>query len=103
MTRDNSNLSDLRREIDDIDNALHDLLMRRASVVERVKDMKQTAGGVKFRPGREAEIMRRLAARHTGPLSRNVVVRIWRELMSAFVSMQGPFVVSVWDTGEVGC
>ena len=103
MTRNNSDLSDLRREIDDIDNALHDLLMRRASVVERVKDMKQNADGVKFRPGREAEIMRRLAARHTGPLSRNVVVRIWRELMSAFVSMQGPFVVSVWDTGEVGC
>jgi chorismate mutase-like protein len=103
MNRDNSNLSDLRREIDDIDNALHDLLMRRASVVERVKDSKKSDGGVNFRPGREAEIMRRLAARHTGPLSRNIVVRIWRELMSAFVSMQGPFVVSVWDTGEVGC
>jgi hypothetical protein len=36
-------------------------------------------------------------------LSRNVVIRIWRELMSAFVRMQGDFVVSVWDTGEVGC
>ena len=103
MTRDNNDLSDLRREIDDIDNALHDLLMRRASVVDRVKDLKQNDGGVVFRPGREADIMRRLAARHSGPLSRNVVVRIWRELMSAFVSMQGPFVVSVWDTGEVGC
>ena len=103
MTRDKSNLSDLRREIDDIDNALHDLLMRRASVVDRVKESKQTVGGVIYRPGREAEIMRRLAARHTGSLSRNVVVRIWRELMSAFVSMQGPFVVSVWDNGDVGC
>lgn len=103
MTSDDNNLSELRREIDDIDNALHDLLMRRASVVERVKDFKQADGGVNFRPGREADIMRRLAARHTGSLSRNVVIRIWRELMSAFVSMQGTFVVSVWDTGEVGC
>jgi len=103
MTRDNSNLSDLRREIDDIDNALHDLLMRRASVVDRVKDLKQNGGGVIYRPGREAEVMRRLAARHTGSLSRNVVIRIWRELMSAFVCMQGPFVVAVWDNGEVGC
>ena len=25
------------------------------------------------------------------------------QLMSAFASMQGPFVVAVWDTGEVGC
>ncbi|MDC0033184.1 chorismate mutase [Alphaproteobacteria bacterium] len=103
MNPENSNLSELRREIDDIDNALHDLLMRRASVVERVKDLKQTDGGVIFRPGREAEILRRLAGRHAGSLSRNVVVRIWRELMSAFVSLQGPFVVSVWDSGDIGC
>ena len=103
MNPKNSNLSGLRREIDDIDNALHDLLMRRASVVERVKDLKQTGGGVIFRPGREAEILRRLAGRHSGSLSRDVVVRVWRELMSAFVSLQGPFVVSVWDTGEIGC
>jgi chorismate mutase-like protein len=103
MSRDNSTLSELRREIDDIDDSLHDLLMRRASVVERVKGLKKNSGDVIFRPGREAEIIRRLATRHTGPLSRNVVVRIWRELMSAFVCMQGPFVVSVWDTGEVGC
>ena len=103
MDRHNSNLLDLRREIDDIDNAMHDLLMRRASVVDRVKDLKQSDGDVIFRPGREAEILRRLTARHTGPLSRNIVVRIWRELMSAFVSMQGPFVVAVWDNGGLGC
>lgn len=103
MTLDNNNLSDLRLEIDDIDNELHDLLMRRAAVVEKVKEHKQADGGANFRPGREAEIMRRLAARHSGSLSRNVVVRMWRELITAFVSMQGPFVVAVWDTGEVGC
>ena len=103
MSADNSNLSDLRREIDEIDSAMHDLLMRRALVVERVKESKNTAGGPIFRPGREAEIMRGLAERHTGPLSRNVVIRIWRELMSAFVGMQGEFVVSVWDTGDVVC
>lgn len=103
MARDNSNLRDLRREIDDIDTALHDLLMRRASVVERVRDSKINSDGAVFRPGREAEIVRRLAARHAGSLPRNVVVRIWRELISAFVCLQGHFVVAVWDTGEVGC
>lgn len=103
MTRDNSNLSDLRREIDEIDNSLHDLLMRRADLVDHVKESKQDSGGVIYRPGREAAILRRLAERHRGSLSRNVVIRIWRELVSSFVSLQGTFVVSVWDTGEVGC
>lgn len=103
MTENETTLSGLRREIDDIDEALHDLVMRRAAVVERVKEAKKGAGGEIFRPGREAEIVRRLAARHSGILPRDVIIRMWRELISAFVGIQGPFVVSVWDTGDVGC
>ena len=103
MTQNQTNLSDLRQEIDQIDEALHDLLMRRADVVERVKDAKSNVGGAIFRPGREAEILRRLAGRHSGTLPIDVVIRMWRELISAFVNMQAPFTVSVWDTGDVGC
>ena len=103
MTGDNNNLLDLRREIDDIDDALHDLLMRRASLVEHIKQVKEGDGLVVFHPGREAEILRRLAMRHSGSLPLAVVVRIWRELISAFVGMQGPFSVAIWDTGGAGC
>ncbi|MBT5047640.1 MAG: chorismate mutase [Rhodospirillaceae bacterium] len=103
MSENNSDLSNLRDEIDQIDDALHDLLMRRADVVDQVKDAKADSGGAIFRPGREAEILRRLADRHSGTLPRDVIIRMWRELVSAFVSLQGPFSVSVWDTGDVGC
>jgi chorismate mutase-like protein len=102
MTRDQVTLSDLRREIDRIDDALHDLLMRRADVGARVKEVKQDAGGPPFRPGREAQILRRLTARHSGALPAEVIVRIWRELISGFVGMQGPFAVAVWDQGDTG-
>ncbi len=102
MTRDKVTLSDLRREIDRIDDALHDLLMRRAAVGERVKEVKQDTGGSSFRPGREAEILRRLSARHTGVLPREVIVRIWREVIAASVGQQGPFAVAVWDEGAAG-
>ena len=101
MTRDQVTLSDLRREIDDIDDALHDLLMRRAMVGEQVKEVKRGAAGGTFRPGREAEILRRLAARHTGALPREAIFQIWREMISAFVVLQGPFAVSVWDEGDI--
>jgi chorismate mutase-like protein len=103
MTENETTLSGLRREIDEIDDALHDLMMRRAAIVENVKEAKENAGGAIFRPGREADILRRLAARHSGTLPRDVIIRMWRELVSAFVGIQGRFVVSVWDTGEVGC
>jgi len=104
MTGARDPLSDLRREIDDIDNRLHDLLMRRAGLVARIRDAKRDDGAAApYRPGREAAVLRRLAGRHEGPLPVAIIVRLWRELMSAFVGMQGRFAVALWDDGTGGC
>lgn len=91
-------LSALRAELDRLDDAIHDLLMRRAAVVARVAATKP-AGGSGLRPGREAVILRRLLARHAGPLPARGVVRIWRELLAATTAMQGPFSLAVSDPG----
>lgn len=89
----------LRREVDSIDDAMHDLLMRRAEVVARIGALKARssggAGEAFFRPGREARVLRRLVQRHRGPLPKPVVVRIWRELMAALLRLQAPFAVAV--------
>lgn len=103
MQSDPKSLTALRREIDAIDDALHDLLMRRAGIVERVRVAKgeiEAAGA--WRPAREAEILRRLAARHKGPLPVAVVLRLWRELMSSVVALQGPFAIAVFDDDQHG-
>jgi len=96
-------LSDLRREIDNIDDRLHDLLMRRGGLVARIRDAKGEDEGAIYRPGREAAVLRRLAERHDGSLPLAVIVRLWRELMSAFVGLQGRFGVALWDSPEGGC
>ncbi|SMH47535.1 chorismate mutase [Azospirillum agricola] len=89
-------LDDLRREIDQIDDALHDLLMRRAAVVERIGAAKGAPGqAIYLRPAREASILRRLMARHTGTFPAQVVVRMWREMITALTRIQGPFAVAV--------
>jgi len=85
-------LDDLRRDIDRIDDALHDLLVRRAEVVAAIRGFK--AGGFALRPGREAMILRRLLARHTGAFPRESLVRIWREIMGAMVRLQGSFTIA---------
>ena len=89
-------LDSLRREIDAIDGTLHDLLMRRAEVVGRIRRTKRD-GGAHLRPGREAEILRNLVARHQGPIPKQSLVRIWREILAAFVRLQGPFSVAVFE------
>ena len=66
-----ASLSDLRNEIDEIDKRLHDLLMRRVEIGREVAEAKTgTDAGPNLRPGREAQIIRGLAARNNGPLSK---------------------------------
>lgn len=99
MTTADTPIEDLRREIDEIDTALHDLLIRRSDVAARIGALKNGPDGPDggfLRPGREAAILRRLVGRHKGPLPAAVVVRIWREMISALVRLQGPFGVAVY-------
>ena len=99
MTARGPSLDDLRREIDEIDIAIHDLLMRRAEVGRKVGEAKG-AGAHVFRPGREAQILRRLLQRHRGPFPARVVMRIWREIVSAFAAMQRPYTVAAHEPEE---
>lgn len=88
-------LAALRGEIDRIDDAIHDLLMERAQVVENVRAAKG-ADGIKLRPGREAEVLRRIIGRHQGPFPKGALVRIWREVMSAYLKLQGHLAMAVY-------
>ncbi|WP_366655073.1 chorismate mutase [Fodinicurvata sp. EGI_FJ10296] len=126
-------LESLRDEIDGIDDRIHSLLMERASVVQRIADVKTSATSrgpasdddnsssgaphaeagsmpdappVVFRPAREALILRRLTERHRGAFPLPVLLRIWREMISGYTRIQGPFSVAacvaegehlVWD------
>ena len=88
-------LDALRREIDAIDESLHELIMRRTEVVERVREVKKREK-IKIRPAREAEILNRLVARHRGSFPKRELIRMWRELIVATLSFEGPFSVAVW-------
>jgi chorismate mutase len=88
-------LASLRRRIDRIDAAIHALLIRRTTVVERVKDLKKNER-VKIRPGREAEILYRLVRRHKGHFPVAELVRVWREIIVATLRFEGPFSVAVF-------
>ncbi|MDZ4382456.1 MAG: chorismate mutase [Parvibaculum sp.] len=96
-------LADVRKEIDAIDDAIQDLLLKRTELVVEVAEAKARAASaagkgsfVAFRPAREAEVLRRVASRHKGRLPLRVLVRLWREIMAAMTRIQGPFRVDVF-------
>lgn len=100
-------LEDLRAEIDRLDEAMHDLLMRRAEISGSMAGAKGQAPSM--RPAREMEILRRLARRHRGQMPLAGVVRIWREIMSSSLALQGAFKVylpggdgnhGLWDSAR---
>lgn len=88
------NLTELRGEIDRIDEAMHRLLMERGDIIDRLIRVKRAqGGGSAFRPAREADMMRRLVARHHGILPLDTAESIWRVIISTFTYVQNPYAV----------
>ena len=91
-------LEELRGEIDKIDDALHDLVMRRASVsgdIARAKNAGLASPHRPWRcvPRREAATRRRLAEQHRGSMPLHAMVCLWRNSMSASLQTQTPFIL----------
>ena len=96
-----SDLEQLRRRIDEIDDRLQDLLIERIDIVANVAVHKAGDGGVAaHQPAREAEILRRLVSRNHGLLPPATLVRMWRELLAATVRLQGAFTIAIYAPPE---
>jgi len=92
-------LSHIRQQIDDIDEQVLKLLNRRAQCAQQVAEIKQTQltqaaednkpQAIKFyRPEREAQILRRMMRENTGPLQSEQITRIYREIISSCLSLE---------------
>jgi chorismate mutase len=91
---DRPSLGDLRIEIDRIDETMHQLLMQRGEIIDRLIAVKRSQEtGSAFRPAREADMMRRLVNRHKGMLPLDTAESIWRVIISTFTFVQSPFSV----------
>ena len=91
-------LQDVRREIDDIDFQIQVLLSSRANAALKVAETKLAEARGKpvdfYRPEREAQILKTVAERNTGPMSDTAVQRIFREIISASLALEDPMRVS---------
>ncbi|WP_418315889.1 prephenate dehydratase [Piscinibacter sakaiensis] len=83
-------LLELRSRIDAVDLELLALLNRRASLAHEVGELKKKEGSAAFRPEREAQVIDNLKQRNPGPLLRDSVAPIWREIMSACRALETP-------------
>ncbi|RPE81749.1 prephenate dehydratase [Vulcaniibacterium tengchongense] len=85
-------LAALRERIDGIDRHIQELIAERARYANQVGKAKgKLAAAVDYyRPEREAQVLRRVVDRNHGPLNDEVLVRLFREIMSACLAQQEP-------------
>lgn len=87
-------LNESRDEIDALDDQLLELLVKRARLSQQIGQHKQEQGQAPYDPGREAQILRRLTAQATAPLSAEAVRAIYQEILSASRALQEPLRVA---------
>lgn len=85
-------LSDYRKEIDRIDDEILRLLNERSKSVIEIGKLKkqQDADAHLHTPAREAEIIERLVNQNSGPFPSDAIRPLYREIMSASLSLEGP-------------
>lgn len=93
-------LARIRGEIDAVDARLVELISQRARLAAEVGRVKQATNAPVYRPEREAEVLRQVAANNPGPLASPALEPIFREVISACRAMERP--VSVAYLGPAG-
>ena len=88
-------LQEVRAQIDGIDRQIQELITQRATWASKVRAAKgeMKAAVEYYRPERESQILRRVLDRNQGPLSNEVLLRLFREIMSACLAQQEPLKV----------
>ncbi len=100
-------LTDIRKRIDELDQQIQNLINERASCAQQVAEVKRQASADNasdnssntdpasfYRPEREAQVLRAVLDRNTGPLGDEEMARLFREIMSACLALEHPMQVA---------
>jgi chorismate mutase/prephenate dehydratase len=94
MGKDLKELEKLRKNIDEIDSEILNLLNRRARIVVEIANIKRNESAKFYSPEREREIIERITDLNKGPFPNDTLKVIYREILSASLSLEGPLKVA---------
>ena len=87
-------LNKLRKQVDSIDKKITGLLNARAKVILNVGKLKEKNGSSVYSPDREKQVLDGLIRMNKGPLSKDALSAIYREIMSSSLSLEKPLKVA---------
>ncbi|MBI5100739.1 MAG: chorismate mutase, partial [Nitrospirae bacterium] len=87
-------LDKLRKNIDRTDDEILELLNQRAGYVLEVGNIKRASKATFYKPDRERQILERLSTINKGPFPNDALRSIYREILSASLSLEEPLKVT---------
>ncbi len=84
----------LRLEIDKADLKILDQLNKRTAIVLKIREAKKNKRQSPHSPAREKQILDRLTEQNKGPFPNSVLKSLYREILSASLSLQQPLKVA---------
>jgi chorismate mutase/prephenate dehydratase len=85
-----ASLTELRRELDQVDRELVAMINRRAGVAAQIGKLKRSNSRSVYDPTREAQVLQQAQENNSGPLSNATVRAVFRELVSGSRAVQEP-------------
>ncbi len=87
-------LDNLRNQIDAIDRDIVDILNKRGEIAVKIGEIKSTHNKTYYNPSRENEVYKNVRLLNKGPLKNEHIVNIFREIMSACISIEASIKIS---------
>ncbi|MFH1394683.1 MAG: prephenate dehydratase [Candidatus Omnitrophota bacterium] len=94
MTMNPKNLTELRKEIDSIDSDIIELINKRAKITYKIGEVKKNKKHPIYSPDRESQVYASIVAKNKGPLTSESMKAVYREIMSACLSLEQPIRVA---------
>lgn len=89
-----SEITELRKDIDSIDDAILDLLSKRMEIVNQIGIIKRGSNSLIYHPDREKEIIDRLINRNKGKLGATAIEAIFLEIFGVSRNLELPELIS---------
>ncbi|PRO65409.1 bifunctional 3-deoxy-7-phosphoheptulonate synthase/chorismate mutase [Alkalicoccus urumqiensis] len=84
----NEQLEELRKQLDEVNDQLFDLITKRAELAQEVGRVKAAQGLNRFDPVRERKMLDALAAKNEGPFETSTIQHIFKEIFKASLELQ---------------
>ncbi|HET6466542.1 MAG TPA: prephenate dehydratase [Nitrospiria bacterium] len=92
--KDSKSIAEFRQQIDKLDEQILNLLNKRAKIVMQIGKLKKVNLSDLHAPAREMEIYERLSRLNKGPFPKEALRAVYREIISASLSLEGPLKVA---------